>query len=89
MTAAPQPRTTNGSNGLAVGGFVTGLLSALVGWLYFPVGIILALVGIVLGIQGRKRTPNAGLAVAGIVLGAIGLAICLAILIAAVVITNN
>ena len=89
MTAAPQPRTTNGSNGLAVGGFVTGLLSTLVGWLFTPIGIVLGILGIVLSVRSRKQTPGSGLATAGLVLGVIGTALCVVLLIVGIAIVNN
>ena len=76
-----------GSNGMGVAGFVTGLLSLLGGWLIPLVGVVLGILGVVLGAMGRSRGRRehapTGLATAGIVLGAIGLVVAVAIWIAA------
>ena len=77
-----------GSNGLATAGFVLGLLGLLGSWI--PVlnilGIILGVLGVVLAGVGlaksKKANAGKGLAIAGIVLGA--LAVIFAILINAV-----
>jgi hypothetical protein len=72
MPTAQQPAT-----GLGVGGFVTGLLSVLLGGAVPVAGVLLGGLGVVLGGVGRARaraeqTPT-GLATAGVVLGALGL----------------
>jgi hypothetical protein len=73
---------------LAVGGFVTGLLSLLLGWLTPVVGIGLGGLGVLLGGLGRSRArveqAPTGLATAGVVLGAVGLAVAVVVWIAAV-----
>jgi hypothetical protein len=82
------PAPVQGSNGLATAGFILGLLGLLGSWI--PVlnilGIILGLLGVVLAGVGlakaRKANAGKGLAIAGIVLGA--LAVIFAILINAV-----
>lgn len=66
------------SNGLAIGALVCGILGIVGSWIpvvcYFT--LLLAIVGIVLGVKGRKNammTGNGkGLATAGLVLGIIG-----------------
>jgi hypothetical protein len=80
---------TGSTNGVGVAGFVTGLLGALLFW--FPLaGIILGLLGVVLGgvgtAQGRRNGQKTGLAVAGIVLGA--LALIVSIVFVTVVVAN-
>ena len=84
----------SGSNGMGVAGFVTGLLSLLAGWLFVPVGVVLGLLGVVLGGVGRARARRegspTGLATAGIVLGALGLVVCVALWItAAAILAGN
>ena len=98
MTTGEHPTTgavevRGSARGMGVGGFVTGLLSLLVGWLVPIVGVVLGALGVVLGSIGRSRgrresTPT-GLATAGVVLGAIGLVIALLVWAAAVAIVAN
>jgi hypothetical protein len=79
------PAPLKGSNGLATAGFILGLLGLLGSWI--PIlnvfGIILGVLGVVLAGVGLARSKKAnagkGLAIAGIVLGA--LAVIFAILI--------
>lgn len=68
-------------NGIAVAGFVCGLIGAILSiipffWLIFPG--ILDVLGIVFGIRGRRNAAagrgQGGLGTAGLVLGAVGLA---------------
>jgi hypothetical protein len=83
---APAPQ--KGSNGLATAGFVLGLLGLLSSWIPFLniVGIILGVIGAVLAAVGlaksKKVNAGKGLAIAGLVLGA--LAVIIAVLINAV-----
>ncbi len=67
----PQP-----GNGLAIAALVVGVLAVLT-FLLGPVAIVLGLVAIVLGVLGRGRAKRGarygGLAVAGLVLGLLGL----------------
>ncbi|GAB4082193.1 DUF4190 domain-containing protein [Modestobacter muralis] len=92
MTAAHRPDVTGkatGSNGQAVAGFVTGLLSP-ISALFIPiVGIVLGVVGIVLGLRARKQPGSTGLATAGIVLGAVGIVLAIVLVVAAVAIVNS
>ncbi|HEV2784712.1 MAG TPA: DUF4190 domain-containing protein [Actinophytocola sp.] len=71
-------------NGLGTAGFVLGLvglvfspvpLIGVVAWPLVILGLILSLVG--LGRANKGRATNKGLAVAGVVLSALGLAICI------------
>jgi hypothetical protein len=81
------------SNGMVIGGFVTGLLSLLVGWFSPLVGVVLGVLGIVLGYIGRSRARQAnaptGLATAAVVLGAIGLVLSVVVWVAAIAILTN
>ena len=77
MTTEQHSTATRGGtqSGLGVGGFVTGLAGLVLSWLIPIVGLVLGVLGVVLGSVGRRqaarnRTP-AGLATAGIVLGAL------------------
>lgn len=72
----------SGSNGLAVGALVCGILALLCGiaglfLITLPLAFILGIVGVVLGIMGNRRAAGTGVgkgqAIAGIVTGAIGL----------------
>lgn len=71
------------TNGIATGGFVTALVGAvlalvpflgIVSWVISPVGLVLSIVG--LTAAARKNGTGRGLAVAGMILGAVGLLIC-------------
>jgi hypothetical protein len=71
----PQP-----ANGLGVAAMVLGILSVCLFCLYGVVGIVLGVLALIFGIMGRKRArqgtaTNSGQALAGIILGAIGIAI--------------
>ncbi|GLZ51789.1 DUF4190 domain-containing protein [Actinomycetospora sp. NBRC 106378] len=75
----PEPR-----NGLATAGFVVALIGAvfaliplvgIVSWVISPVGLVLSIAGIV---AATRHGVGRGLAIAGAVLGVIGLIICLA-----------
>lgn len=83
-----EPVLVKGSNGLATAGFVLGLLGLLTSWipLLNIVGIILGILGVILAGVGlaksKKVNAGKGLAIAGIVLGA--LAVIFAVLINAV-----
>jgi hypothetical protein len=80
---APPP--VKGSNGLAVAGFVLGLLGLLSSWipLLNILGIILGVIGVVLAGVGlaksKKVNAGKGLAIAGIILGALGVVIAVLI----------
>lgn len=63
------PRAAPGPSGLAITGFVFGVLG-LVGVCFMP-AVVLSLVGLVLSLIAVRQPPR-GLAIAGIVLGAIG-----------------
>ena len=82
------PAPVKGSNGLATAGFVLGLLGLLGSWIPFHniLGIILGILGVVLAGVGlaksKKANAGKGLAIAGIVLGA--LAVIFAVVINAV-----
>lgn len=73
-------------NGMGVTGFITGLLGFLFCWVP-GLGLILGVLGVVfggLGIQAfRKRGQNNGLAIAGLVLGALAILVFVVIMIAA------
>lgn len=87
-TGQQPPAAVKGSNGLATAGFVLGLLGLLTSWIPVLniVGIILGIIGVILaGIglaKSKKVNAGKGLALAGIVLGA--LAVVFAVLINAV-----
>lgn len=73
------------SNGKAIASLVCGIVSLVC--LFFGygalLGIILAIVGLVLGINAKKEAPS-GMATAGVILSIIGLASCAIIFLACV-----
>lgn len=68
----------NNNNGKATASLVLGIVSLVFIFfnVYAFVGLILAIIGLVLGIQAKKETPENGMAKAGIVLSIIGLVLC-------------
>jgi hypothetical protein len=80
--ASAQPR-----NGLSTAALVLGVLGLLsvITLVTFPIGIVLALLAVVLGVIGRRRAKrgeatNGGLALAGLILGVLSLVIGAAII---------
>lgn len=71
---APAPQ---GNPGMAVAGFVVGLIGLLTFWLAF-VGLVISIVGLILSIVGRRqaieRGAPTGLGTAGLVCSIIGVA---------------
>lgn len=70
-------------NGLGVAALVLGVLAVLTCWTVIG-GIVLGLIAIVLGVLGRGRArrreaDNGGMALAGLVLGVVGLALSAAL----------
>ena len=70
-------------NGLGTAALIVGILALLFGIFFFPLGFLLALVGIGLGIAGRKRAKrgeatNGGAALTGVILSVVGLLISIA-----------
>ncbi|CRK61213.1 hypothetical protein [Alloactinosynnema sp. L-07] len=70
-------------NGLGTAGFVVGLIGMLfafvpivgvIAWPMVIVGLILSIVGVVLA--GKRQATNRGMAIAGVVVSAIGLVVC-------------
>jgi hypothetical protein len=72
---APQygPAAKQESNGMAIGGFVCSLVGFLCCQLVTPVGLILSIIG--LSKSKQMNGSGKGLAIAGIIIGAIGVAI--------------
>lgn len=68
----------NQNNGKAVASLVLGIISLV--FIFFNtfafIGMILAIIGLVLGIQAKKENPADSKAKAGVVLSIIGLALC-------------
>lgn len=68
-----------GRNGIATAALVTGIIGVILAWMPFlvVVGFVLAVLALIFGIRGARggRTTGRGKAVAGIVLGSIGLAL--------------
>lgn len=68
----------NKGNGKAVASLVLGIISLV--FIFFGtfafIGMIMAIIGLVLGISAKKDNPEDGKAKAGVVLSIIGLALC-------------
>jgi len=69
-------------NGLGLAALIVGILAIIFAFLFFPLGLILALVAIGLGIAGRRRAKagqatNGGMATGGLVLGVVSLLIAI------------
>ena len=72
------PTVHNPGKGLSIAGMVLGIVGLVFTFLFPPIGLICAIVGIVLAIQGKKRTPAGmpdGMAKAGIITSMIALGI--------------
>lgn len=89
--ATPAP---SGSNGLAVGALVLGILSLLAAF-FCGTGLLFGIIAIVLGVLGMKKAnaqpgqPQRGLAIAGIVTGAIGVVISIIVILVVFVIGST
>lgn len=75
----PQPYGAppgGGSNGLAIGALVVGIIGLITVWVPF-LGIVLGLVALVLGIVGRKKANETGvgggMAIAGLIMGVLAI----------------
>ncbi|MGW0702560.1 DUF4190 domain-containing protein [Streptomyces sp. NPDC002867] len=79
--AGPNPGwTPSPANGMGITAMVLGILSVCLFCLYGIVGIILGVLALIFGILGRKRAQrgeatNGGMALSGIILGSIGIAL--------------
>ncbi|HEV8055763.1 MAG TPA: DUF4190 domain-containing protein [Nocardioidaceae bacterium] len=74
-----QPR-----NGLGIAALVVGILALLLAVYFFPLGLLLGVVAIILGIVGMRRVSrgqatNRGMAISGVVLGVLALLIAAAL----------
>jgi hypothetical protein len=82
LGAAPHGRGSSSSgNGVATAGFVCGLVAILFAWMpvFVVIGLVLATLGLVFGVRGRRKArqvgSGGGLALAGIITGAGALAL--------------
>ena len=73
------------SNGFAIASLVLGIVSVVFSFigLSVPFGLVLGIVGIILGVNAKKKNPS-GMATAGLVLSIIGTILCALIFIACV-----
>ncbi len=79
---APSPApSAPQNNGMAIAGMVLGICSVIFVFIFWIIGIILAVVGLILSIMARKQTPS-GMATAGLVLNIVALAICAVVVLA-------
>lgn len=85
----PQPQ---GTPGIAVAAFVCGLIGLFSSWLVF--GVILSVLGIIFGVIGKRQADErggqgSGLALAGLIMGVIGVVILIALIIIGATIVNE
>jgi len=73
------PAPKNPGMGLGIASMVLGIVGLCTGWIY--VGVLLAIVGLVLGVISKKKSDEvgmpSGMAMAGIVCSIIGLAVAI------------
>lgn len=77
------PSGSDAKNSIATAAMVLGIVAICVGWMPFVVvlGFLSAVLAIIFGFKGRKRAAagqgaGAGFALAGIIMGAVGLLVC-------------
>lgn len=71
-----QPQQPQGGSGMAIASMVCGIVAVVLGWCFYYVSVPLAIVGLILGaISLNKKTPGRGMAIAGLVLSIISLAL--------------
>lgn len=71
-TVAPTPGTGGTTtNGLAIAAMIVGIVAVISGWAPFW-GVVVGIAAIVLGIIGLKRPGGRGMAITGIITGAVG-----------------
>lgn len=92
MNMGAQPRTS----GVGIAAMVLGIVGIVFSILFFPVGMICAVLGLILGIVARSQITNShgtiggsGLAVAGIALGAVALIISIFMMAACISAVNT
>ena len=73
--ATPVAHGQGGTNGLAVTSLVLSIIGFLTGFIF--IGIVLDIIAIILGIIGMRKSTGKGMAIAGVVIGAIGLLLTL------------
>ena len=82
-------------NPLAIVSLVVAILALILAILFFPLGLILGILAIVLGVMGRKRVKQrqthkgSGLALAGIIVGALATALALLVTVGLVALFSN
>ena len=62
------------ANGLAIAGLVLGIISIVFAFLYFWVGLIVGIIGIILSVKGRESEKKS-MATAGLVCSIVGTAL--------------
>lgn len=87
QTYVPGPAQQGGSSGMAIAGFVLGLLSVVVPCFWFWFLQIPGVLGLIFSISGLKATKGGvrrgrGLAIAGLVLAIVGILIAAAVTLA-------
>lgn len=81
------------SNGMGTAGLVLGILAAVVFCLW-PLAIVLGILGVIFGVIGRRKArrgeaTNPGQALAGIICGAVGIALGIGVLVFLIVVPDD
>jgi uncharacterized membrane protein len=76
-----QPAPAGNQNGMAIAGMVLGICAVVFVFIFWILGIIMAIVGLVLSIMARKQNPSS-MATAGLVLNIVALAITIVVVLA-------
>src|SRR5215218_3858591 len=75
------PTTHGATSGKATASMIVGIIGLVMAILFWPLGIIISIVGLVLGVMAkgdiRRGATNSGAATAGIVCSSIGIALSL------------
>lgn len=67
---------------MAVASLVLGICSIVFDFIWWPLGLILGIVGVILGAMAKKQTPENGMATGGLVCSIIGVVLGIVTLVA-------
>jgi len=79
QSPTPAPSGTDNQRVMAIASLVIGILNLCSWFFYYPCGILLGIIGVVLGVLGMKSPSLKTLALFGIVLSVIGLLLAMGI----------
>lgn len=70
--------------GLSIASMILGILAILFSCCFYPLAFLLAIIGLILGAVGLKKGAGKGMAITGIVLSIISIAIAILVIVSAV-----